>query len=507
LLFYPSPFRPAWAPYQIQAPSTDALFPNEWTFDLSQVYNPSADGNAQASVTAIGNLPVNSFIPNVGAPSITSGSIAEATTGGSIPGGTTLRVAVCATDANGGLTPPSQIVLVQFPVGTNTNQFTLSGIIWPSAPGLTGYVVFISSQDDLISCAQSGSLTASGSAYTPTAIVCSGPVPRSTWALPNANITGVRLKGKLLVHGGVLGARVDSCSGNTIVASETVDFAGIDNWAGRVLAIIGRYNGAAPYVSFQIDAFDAATGTFTLGSDAEAAGVQTGDTLVVCFKGYDNSANPTQLADAGLQDAECGHSGLIAHAEKGLVIRVVAGTNRGATAKVVDNTSTTYTLDQPLPIDSTSVWIVEDSAWSYSVDSSDADNANYQLATALTLPTTNFLDFSMVVGGFTVNSSGLESPDASAPVRMVYIYGNGYVQAFITATTYDMKANDHVLTFTGVNQTLNLPPSDAIRRFPRYVIHAGAGSLTVNPAPGDTVEGLASGTLNPGDRMVLMPSS
>jgi len=28
----------------------------------------------------------------------------------------------------------------------------------------------------------------------------------------------------------------------------------------------------------------------------------------------------------------------------------------------------------------------------------------------------------------------------------------------------------------------------------------------VNPAPGDTVEGLASGTLNPGDRMVLMPT-
>jgi hypothetical protein len=70
-----------------------------------------------------------------------------------------------------------------------------------------------------------------------------------------------------------------------------------------------------------------------------------------------------------------------------------------------------------------------------------------------------------------------------------------------------MKANDHVLTFTGVNQTLNLLPSNAIRRFPRYIIHAGTGALSVNPAPGDTVEGLASGTLNPGDRMVLMPSS
>jgi hypothetical protein len=70
-----------------------------------------------------------------------------------------------------------------------------------------------------------------------------------------------------------------------------------------------------------------------------------------------------------------------------------------------------------------------------------------------------------------------------------------------------MKATDHVLTFTGANQTLNLLPSGMIRRFPRYVIHAGTGTLTVNPAPGDTIEGRSSGTLNPGERMALMPSS
>ncbi|MGD0777103.1 MAG: hypothetical protein ABSC05_30150, partial [Candidatus Solibacter sp.] len=507
VLFYAIPFRPAWAPYQVQAPSTDALFPNEWTFDLSQVYNPSADGNAQASITAAGKLPVNSFIPNVGAPNITSGSITQATTGGWIKGGTTLRVAVCAIDAMSGLTPPSQIVLLQFPVGTDTNSFTLSGIIWPAASGLTGYVVFMSTQDDLICYTHTGNLTASGGSYTPTSITCIGPVPRSTWALPNNNVAGVELKGKLLVHGGVLGARVDTCTGSTIVAAETIDAAGTDNWAGRVLAIIGRYDGAAPYVSFSITAFNAATGTFTLATDAAAAGVLSGDAFVVCFKGYDNRSNPLVLTDAGLLGAESGHGGLIAHAEKGLVIRVIAGTNRGATAKVVDNTTTAYTLDQPLLIDSTSVWIVEDTAWSNSVRSDDAGNANYQLATSLTLPTTNFLDFSMLVGGFTENTSGLESSDASAPVRMVYIYGNGYVQAFISDTTYAMKTSDHVLTFQGVNQTLNLQPSDAIRRFPRYIIHAGVGPLVVNPAYGDTVEGIASVTLNPGDRMVLMPSS
>ena len=32
------PARAAWAPYQIQAPSNDALFPGEWTFDSNQIY-------------------------------------------------------------------------------------------------------------------------------------------------------------------------------------------------------------------------------------------------------------------------------------------------------------------------------------------------------------------------------------------------------------------------------------------------------------------------------------
>jgi hypothetical protein len=32
-LFYPIPLGPVWAPYQVQASSSDALFPSEWTFD------------------------------------------------------------------------------------------------------------------------------------------------------------------------------------------------------------------------------------------------------------------------------------------------------------------------------------------------------------------------------------------------------------------------------------------------------------------------------------------
>ena len=37
-LFYPIPLGPVWAPYQVQASSSDALFPSEWTFDSDQEY-------------------------------------------------------------------------------------------------------------------------------------------------------------------------------------------------------------------------------------------------------------------------------------------------------------------------------------------------------------------------------------------------------------------------------------------------------------------------------------
>ena len=44
-LFYAIPLGPAWAPYQIQAAASDALFPGEWTFDTNQSLR--ADGRRQ----------------------------------------------------------------------------------------------------------------------------------------------------------------------------------------------------------------------------------------------------------------------------------------------------------------------------------------------------------------------------------------------------------------------------------------------------------------------------
>jgi hypothetical protein len=126
---------------------------------------------------------------------------------------------------------------------------------WPTATGLTGYSLFVSSSDDLICYVQSGTLASGSGGYTPASITCIGPLPRSTWALPNSNVAKVRLKGKPLIHGGVEGAAVNSLTTTTITANECIDIAATDNWAGRVIAIIGRNNSSAPYVSFNCTAF------------------------------------------------------------------------------------------------------------------------------------------------------------------------------------------------------------------------------------------------------------
>ena len=91
-LFYPIPLGPVWAPYQVQASSSDALFPSEWTFDSDQEYTTLADGSALASLIVTGKLPVNEFsATGAGAPGI--GSISQSTTGGSLPADITLWAA------------------------------------------------------------------------------------------------------------------------------------------------------------------------------------------------------------------------------------------------------------------------------------------------------------------------------------------------------------------------------------------------------------------------------
>src|SRR5579885_767866 len=429
-LFYPIPLGPAWAPYQVQAASWYALFPNEWTFDSNQTYTTLADGSALATLIISGKLPVNTFSASgAGAPGI--GSVSRSATGGSLPANATLRVAICAIDSNGLPSAPSNIALIGTS-GSGTDSFTLGDITWPAVAGLASYVLFVATADDLICAQATGALTAGpNNSYTPGSITFGGPLVRSTWALPSPYVSKIRVKAKRLVHSGVIGAPVTSVTApNQIVSSWLIDTQHLTSFnpVGRILSVIGRPEGSTPFLNLLITAYDSATGTLTVAPQAVVSGhpelsVQPDDVFVIRYKAdAANTPNPTQITDSGCHNMEY-PDGMTPGAEVGNILRVIQGTSRGELRKITGNTATQLSWDLPLALDETSVWIVEAPAWDYSADSAAISNADPSHPVTLNIATDNFIDQALVIAGFTVDVNGNESPDSDVPIREDWIFG------------------------------------------------------------------------------------
>jgi hypothetical protein len=435
VMFYPEPLG-QWAPAQLQADPADALYPGELTFNLGQTFEYGRDGVLLTSAVVAGCLPVNQFVPNCGAPDIKKGNVSWSTTGGSIPGGTTVFVQICATISDTTQTPavvqqfspPSEILVLQVPTGSDTNSLTINNIKWPPVTSLNGWVLFANTVEDLI-CDQLAGLG------QPASVTLTGPLARQNHSVPDFDVATLRLRACVLIHGGVLGASADSVTSSppAIVSHNTIDPSGHDNWAGRVLALVGRQlgDGIAPFQHFNITAWDASTGTFTLDRDPVAAGVQVNDIFAICFLGYDNSSNPYVVGDSAMINASNPGESVNDPNRIGRMVRVIKGTSRGMSAKIVSNTPTTFTLDQPLPIDATSVWVVIDPNWSYSQDVS-INNADPQKTTLSAIAVNNTVGLGLLVEGVTIDNEGGIVNDDNACVRMLYIPG---VQGTTTVTT------------------------------------------------------------------------
>ncbi len=426
-IFYPIPLGPAWAPNQIQARSDDALFPGEWTFDTNQSYAQLADGSVLANLIVTGKLPTNAFSPGVGAP--VAGSIVVNATGGSLAGGTTIRLTLCALDAQGLPSVPMAIAIVPLPSGGSTYSISLNNIVWPAVAGLQSYVVFASAQDDLICAQQNGSLTPTGdgATYTPSSITFAGPLQRSTYALPSPYVKKLRLKAKHEIHGGVLGGTIDSVSASTLVSGALAGAPPSTNpsWTpvGRILSIIGRPEGATPFFSARVTSWDQTTGAIGVTPDPNGI-VQEGDCFVLRFLAdASNAPNPTSITDSRCQNPVY-PNGLTPGAEVGNLIRVIQGVSRGTPPrKIIANTATSITWDLPMVINPGDVWIIEEPTWPYSCDTTSFDNADPLATTTINMPTGNFVDETLVIAGFTVDANGNESPDGDAPIREDWVFG------------------------------------------------------------------------------------
>lgn len=447
VLFTPIPLGPAWAPYENQAQSWDALFPNEWNFDSNQQYKVRADFSVFTSLLITGKQPVNEF-SSTGAVGPTIGKISQSTTGGLLPANSTLIVSLVAIDGSGLPSAPSRIAIIGTS-DTGTDTFTLDNIIWPAVSGLASYVLFISLQDDLICAQASGSLspTGGGTIYTPGSITFGGAIQRSTWALPSPYVSKVRVKCKLGYHLGILGVLIDSVTTNTITCADLVDTSGSPpTLVGRVFSCIGRNGSNTPWLSVTITAYAPSTGTITVSPQAVVSGqpMQSfagGDIGIVRMKcDTPNYLNLTQVTDAGWINSQSHYLGL-STAEIGKVLRVIAGTSRGQTRKItgiVTATGGTYptgfSWGLPLLLDNSSVWIIEEPTWIYEGDSTALHNSDYLHETVLVIAADNFVDQQIIVAGFTVDTNGNESPDGDGPIREDWIYGTTAISVNTTAT-------------------------------------------------------------------------
>ncbi len=509
---FPIPRGPAWAPFQVQALANDAMYPGEWTFETDQSFVQTADGSMIANMLVIGKEPTNAYSPGVGAPIV--GSISVSATGGSLVGGTVVRLSLCAVDANGLPSAPMLIAIVPLPAttpNTATYSITLDGIVWPAITGLANYIIFASNQDDLI-CAQqlgtyggmqaSGALTATGggTTYTPGAVTFSGPMLRSTFALPSNYVDRLRLKAKREIHGGIIGASIDSVAAGSITSGALKGPAPSTNpgWTpvGRILSVIGRPESATPFYSAMVTSWDAVAGTVGVTPDPSGA-VQAGDCFVLRFSAdTTNSADPNSITDSGVQSPVY-PNGFTPGAEVGNLIRALTGVSRGLPPrKITANTATSITWDLPMTLNPGDVWIIEEPTWPYSADTTSFSNANPLTTTTMVLPTANFLNQALIISAFTVDINGNESPDGDQPIREDWVFGQVGLSkvaglVFQMAGTLGIEANaaqplylNQPVTAGNVKAYVTDAPTGSGLTF--TIIVGGTAWLTLTIPPGST---------------------
>jgi len=118
------------APYPWNAYSTYSdFYPNDALtnrsfFTIQQYYTIRADGSVLAQFLLTGLPPINTFSKKTSQPTIAF--VSTSSTGGSIPAGSVVVVAVAAIGVDAYFSPLSELVEFTVPAGTNTNTVTFS---------------------------------------------------------------------------------------------------------------------------------------------------------------------------------------------------------------------------------------------------------------------------------------------------------------------------------------------------------------------------------------------
>jgi len=376
-------------------------------FGLSLVYEELADVGTLAKLVLSGAAPVTNFY-TVESPS--AASYSTSTSGGSIAAGSYVSLVFYGVNSAGRMSSPSTPVTVLVGAGGG-NKITVNGVIWPA--GVSEYWVFASNNYGLLT----RQMVASG---TPSAFDLTSISNVRNYTLPSGSIKLLRVAIYRLKHSGVDGLAVGS------VATAAITVAGAawttNEWAGRIISVISdASDGSSPILDYTVVSNTA--DTFTVSGTPLADGVEADDVLILRAKASAYSA--TTIGDAKWANATY-PAGMVVDDEVGLLAQIIHGTGKGQVRRVISNTSTIHTLDQPWEVtpDATSVYIVREGSYSYEAKSDPIDNDAPDNQIEISVPVDNLLGQTLYVEVLTVDKFDTQSPAANNQWREVYLPGD-----------------------------------------------------------------------------------
>lgn len=392
-----------------EAPITgDALWsPTERGFQVAQVYESSAD--SVFATLPIGGSPVVNQLTNAVKSPFIGLQASTAPAGGHIPGGLRLHGAISVQSSDGQWTPLSKVCFVDIPAGTNTNTFTTPTISWQD--GTNAWRLFVGASE------QTWSEQASGVGTLPSTITVTD-LNVATAGAPDALADALVFQVKRIVRGGVW---EDTCGDVGAGTIEFPDVDGIENqYAGRVISLQANVQGDegnVPIASFRVVSHPPGSGlVLTVTPDPVAAGIVTGMRFVCRMK-------PTATA-SGFSDASLS---LTADAERGNMVRIIANTGRYQVRTIIANSETGITVDKAWDtmLDETSVPIIEAPTWQPAQTAKMSASDYADPSTVATLDVTNYEGQAVLIKADVSDSQGNLSLAAYAPLRELYVWGQG----------------------------------------------------------------------------------
>jgi hypothetical protein len=403
--------RPAlpWCPRKVQPIAGDSMFgATDWTFNLAEDHEVSADGSSLAKLVVTGALPVNVFA-EIGSP-IVARQGATAAAGGTIPGGGWVYyTAVCAVDADGKQSPPSSTCETIITVSGSTHTITMSVRSWPS--GATGYVAYIGNSPYQLTMYLAGSGTPASITFT--------SYPERDYGIPDSEFDRLRFKVKRVIHSGPWALQ---CSA---VAANTITFAGgsftASEWIGRDLSLLAKADGVGDLQVANYRVTGNTADAFTVTPDPVGT-VAVGDLLVMRSSGTSIGADYVEdsrwlnfIAPAGLE----------VDAEKGNMLRIISGAGRGDTYRIVSNTDRRIYIEgawRRTP-DSTSRFIVEAPEWVETQTSDRIDNSDQAAELNFNVSVKNYDRTTLAVAPIPVDGGDDEALETLSPFREIYLFG------------------------------------------------------------------------------------